>query len=141
MNRLNVEKQKMILNLLVEGNSIRSVERITGVHRDTIMRLMVKVGTKCEQFLNEKMIHLECHHVECDEIWTFVGKKQKKLKKEDNKEELGDQFVFIALDSETKIVPFFIIGKRNKRLFTCRCKNYNKIYAYKFITTIEEAAP
>lgn len=60
MNRLSIEKQTQIIGALVEGNSIRSTERMTGVHRDTIMRLMVHVGNACEKFLDEKMHNLPC---------------------------------------------------------------------------------
>ncbi len=55
MNTLSIEKRKQVLNALVEGNSIRSIERMTGVHRDTIMRLLVKTGNTCEKVMNEKM--------------------------------------------------------------------------------------
>ncbi|PKK83195.1 MAG: IS1 family transposase [candidate division Zixibacteria bacterium HGW-Zixibacteria-1] len=112
MNCLKAEKQEMVLNLLVEGNSIRGIERITGVHRDTIIRLMKRVGENCQAFMDQNMRGLRCKYLECDEIWTYVGKKQKQLKVGDP-DELGDQYVFIALDRETKIVPVFEVGKRN----------------------------
>ncbi len=72
MNRLKPEKQIMVLSLLVEGNSIRSTERVTGVHRDTIMRLAVRTGKACGHFMDETMRDLECKRLELDEIWTFV---------------------------------------------------------------------
>ena len=114
MNRLKPEKQEMVLTLLVEGNSIRSIERITGVHRDTIIRLMIRSGNKCQELLNESMQGLNCRYMECDEIWTYVAKKQARLTKEEkrNGSECGDQYVFVALDSETRLVPHFFVGKR-----------------------------
>jgi IS1 family transposase len=112
MNRLKRNKQEMILNLLVEGNSIRAIERITGVHRDTIMRLTLSVGESCRYYMDQIFQNLNCRYVECDEIWTYVGKKQKNVKHTDNGE-LGNQYVFVALDRETKLVPLFTVGKRD----------------------------
>ncbi len=115
MNRLKAEKQEMILNLLVEGNSIRGIERLTGVHRDTIMRLTKSVGEACRYRMWQKFQNLDCKYVECDEIWTYVGKKQKRvtLEEEENGSNFGDQYVFIAIDRDTKLIPLFHIGKRN----------------------------
>ncbi len=112
MNRLKPEKQELILNLLVEGNSIRGIERITGVHRDTIMRLINSVGENCRYYMELCFQDIECNYIECDEIWTYVGKKQRRVLPSDNGE-VGDQYVFIALDRETKLVPLFMVGKRN----------------------------
>lgn len=73
-NVLKREKQIAILRCLVEGNSIRSTERITGTHRDTVMRLLVRFGCACHEWLDLQLSNLGLEHVECDEIWTFVGK-------------------------------------------------------------------
>jgi len=75
-NVLSAEKRSFALQLLVEGNSIRSIERLTGVHRDTIMRLSVRFGQACRQFMDEEMRGLKLSHIQCDEIWTFVGKNR-----------------------------------------------------------------
>lgn len=112
MNKLSTGKQEMVIKGLVEGASIRSIERMTGVHRDTIMRLMVKVGKNCEKLMNESMHNLKCENIEVDEIWCFVGKKQRHLTVNDNIEELGDQWVFVALDSDSKLIPSYAVGKR-----------------------------
>ncbi len=115
MNRLKEDKQIAILSMLVEGNSLRSIERMTGVHRDTIMRLMVKVGERCQVFMEAKMRNLECSRLELDEIWTFCGKKDRRKEgKEVNGIERGDQFVFYAIDPETKLIPAWHVGKRDK---------------------------
>jgi IS1 family transposase len=113
MNVLSVEKKVAVIAALVEGNSIRSIERMTGVHRDTIMRLLLAIGENCANLLDEKMRKLPCRIVQADEIWTFVGKKEKRVSVEDNREVVGDQYVFVAMYSETKIVPCYRIGKRN----------------------------
>ena len=111
MNTLSIDKKVQVISALVEGNSIRSTERMTGVHRDTIMRLLVKVGQGCQDLLNKRMRHLHCQRLELDEIWTYVRKKQRKVYPHENRD-FGDQFVFVALDPVSKLVPSFAIGKR-----------------------------
>ena len=114
-NHLSIEKKRMIIAALVEGNSIRSIERMVGTHRDTIMRLLVRVGEHCQEIMDEKMVDVECADIQADEIWTYVGKKQRRLTDDEraNRRDLGDQYVFVALDRKTKLVPVFRIGKRN----------------------------
>jgi transposase-like protein len=113
MNNLKAEKQEAVIAALVEGNSIRSTERMVGVHRDTIMRLLVDVGEGCEALLNEKMRNLPCRRIQVDEIWSFVQKKQRHMTMMDDPTRVGDQYTFVALDPETKIVPSYRIGKRD----------------------------
>ena len=113
MNKLTTDKQEMIIRALVEGVSIRSIERMTGVHRDTIMRLLVSVGNTCEQIMDIAMRDLPCKDIEVDEIWSYVGKKQRHVKATDDLNEVGDQWVFVALDSDTKLVPTYKVGKRD----------------------------
>lgn len=111
-NNLSPEKKVLVLTHLVEGLSIRSIERITGVNRNTIMTLLVSAGERAQEILDCEMVNLESRYIQVDEIWTFVGKKQKQTTPLDS-EELGDQYVFVAMDSETKLVPAYIVGKRN----------------------------
>ena len=115
MNTLSLEKKTLILSLLSEGSSIRSVERMSGVHRDTIMRLMVSVGEQCAKFMNQEMIGLKVNKLHVDEIWSYVGKHQKRVTPEENGKYIGDQYVFVAMDSETKLIPAFRLGKRDNR--------------------------
>ncbi len=110
--RLPIEKAASILQLLVEGMSVRSIERVTQVHRDTILRLLLLAGKRCEKLMDETMRELPCKRVQCDEIWTFVGKKAKHVRKGDSAE-LGDAWIFVALDADTKLVPVFLVGKRS----------------------------
>jgi IS1 family transposase len=110
-NVLNLDKQVQIIAALAEGSSIRSIERITGVHRDTIMRLGVRIGQGCAAVLDQKMRNLTCEHVQVDEIWGFIGKKEMHLRDTDNPR-LGDVWTFCAIDSDTKLVPSFKVGKR-----------------------------
>lgn len=111
MNVLPRDKQIQIIAALVEGLSIRSVERLTGVHRDTIMRLGVKVGEACERLHHSMMRNLHVDVLELDEQWSYVGKKQRQLKPTDSPE-LGDSYLFIALGATSKAVVSFKVGKR-----------------------------
>jgi IS1 family transposase len=113
-NVLNTDKQIAIISQLAEGSSIRSIERITGVHRDTIMRLGVKVGKGCAGLMDAKMRDLSCNRLEMDEIWGFVGKKEAHLKSRDSRK-LGSVWTFCAIDAETKLVPAFKVGDRNAK--------------------------
>ena len=97
---------------MVEGSSIRSIERITGVHRDTIMRLGVKVGEGCTALMDAKMRNLSCQRLEMDEIWGFVGKKERSVRVGDSPE-VGSVWTFCAIDADTKLVPSFKVGKRD----------------------------
>ncbi len=103
----------LALRLLLEGNSIRSTERLTELDRNTIMRLLVLAGERCEKLMDARMRNLEVKHLQIDEIWTYVGKKQRRVRKGDSPE-VGDQWVFVAIDADTKLVPAFHIGKRHR---------------------------
>ncbi len=113
MNALKKEKKLHVLSALIEGSSIRSTERMTRVHRDTILRLLVATGEHCDKLLDEKMQNLRCQQIQADEIWTFVSKKQKRIEPGESDAVIGDQYIFVALDAATKLVPSFLVGKRN----------------------------
>jgi len=117
MNRLPNDVKALILSQLVEGNSIRSVERVTGVHRDTILRLLKEAGTIASEIMDSQMMNLEVKRLQVDEIWTYVAKKQKFVT-EDDTELVGDQYVFVAIDPDTKLVPSFSVGKRSLQMAT-----------------------
>lgn len=74
-NELKTEKKITAVAMLAEGNSIRSIERMTGVHRDTIMRLGVRVGEGCQRIMDERMRNLPCKVIQVDEVWGFVSMK------------------------------------------------------------------
>jgi hypothetical protein len=119
-NILPIERQTEVISASAEGMSIRSIERITGIHRDTIMRLGVRVGQKCATLLDQSMRGLECRHIEIDEIWAYVGKKQRNVSPLDAPE-IGDAWTYVALDPDTRLVPSFIVGKQDPQhtaLFT-----------------------
>jgi IS1 family transposase len=112
-NELPRDKQIDVLSCLVEGTSVRSAERLSGVHRDTILRLMVRVGNGCANFLDETMRDLPCSRLELDELWAFIGKKQRHVTAGDDLS-AGDAWTFVAIDAETKLVPSFLVGKRDQ---------------------------
>jgi IS1 family transposase len=111
-NVLSTDKQIAVIGALAEGSSIRSIERITGVHRDTIMRLGVRVGQGCAGLLDAKMRDLPCRYLQFDEVWGFIGKKERHLRVDDDPQ-YGDVWTFCAIDAETKLVPTFKVGKRD----------------------------
>lgn len=113
-NRLKKDKKVAVIGALAEGASIRSVERQTGVHRDTIMRLAVRIGQGCQRLMDAKMRDLPCTDIQCDEIWGFVKKKQKNVKIKDDPSKVGDVYTFVAIDADTKLVPSFKVGKRDR---------------------------
>jgi IS1 family transposase len=109
--------------------SIRSIERVTQVHRDTILNLLVLAGERCAKLMDSKMRDLRPNYLQIDELWCFIGKKARNVRKDDSPD-LGDQWVFVAIDPETKLVPSYIVGKcsmGNTRKFLwdlyCRISN------------------
>jgi IS1 family transposase len=110
--RVDEAQALQAVQCLIEGCSLRSTERLTGLHRDTIMRLLVLAGERCQKLLDERMRGLKCNFIQCDEIWTFCFKKQRRVRKDDPAD-FGDQWVFVAIDAETKLIPSFCIGKRS----------------------------
>src|SRR2546423_7165964 len=103
MNILPADKQIAIIAALTEGCSIRAIERLTGVHRDTIMRLGARVGTGCAKLHHKLMRDLNVARLEFDEIWQYVGKKRKAVRAIDPIT-VGDQYTFIALGGSSKAI-------------------------------------
>ncbi len=88
------------------------MSRITGVHKVTILRLLKETGEKCEALLDSKMRDIEAKEIQCDEIWTYVAKKEKRRKRTDGPD-VGDQYIFVALEAQTKLIPCYAVGKRD----------------------------
>jgi IS1 family transposase len=112
MNILPRDKQIDVIAALTEGVSIRATERLTGIHRDTIMRLGARVGTGCAALHNRMMRDLQVCRIELDEAWSFVAKKQARVTPEDGRD-VGDQYVYIALADSAKAIISYRVGKRN----------------------------
>jgi transposase-like protein/IS1 family transposase len=107
----NPEAAMRALHCLLEGCSIRSTERLTGLNRNTIMRLLLVAGERSTRLMDARMQRLSTRYLQVDEIWTYVGKKRRAVR-EGEPAELGDQWIYVAIDAETKLIPTFRIGKR-----------------------------
>jgi transposase-like protein len=108
----DLDAAEMILKLLLEGNSVSSVERLTNVHHGTILKLLVLAGEKCEKVMAQKIRNVEVRDVECDEVWSFIGKKEKRVRPDDD-QNLGDCYVHVAIERHSKLVLNIAIGKRD----------------------------
>lgn len=126
MNKLSTEERTGVVAALVEGNSLRSVTRITGVHRTTVMKLLCDLSRACSDYQDKVFRNLPCKQIQCDEIWSFVYAKEKNCKAEHKKKGAGDLWTWVALDAETKLVPCWFIGQRDAG------------YAYHFIHDLKE---
>jgi IS1 family transposase len=112
-NNLKIEKKVDVIAMLAEGSSIRAVERITGVNQNTIMSLGKRVGEACAKIHDEKMRGLTSRQIEVDEIWGFIGKKRNNATDKDVAKGLGDVWTFIGIDADTKLIPCYVVGKRD----------------------------
>ena len=111
MNMLPFPRQVEVVSLLTEGNSLRTTARLTGVDRNTIMRLNRRVGEACHRLHHARIRDLQCALLELDETWSFVGKKQKNVQDHDPPE-VGDAYVWLALDVHTRLIISYLVGKR-----------------------------
>jgi IS1 family transposase len=111
MNKLPLEKRVQIINLLVEGNSMRSTSRIADVSINTVTKLLVNVGNACWKFHDERVVGLTCKRIQCDEIWSFVYSKEKN--KPQDIENAGDVWTWTAIDADTKLIVGWMVGNRD----------------------------
>ncbi len=119
-HRIDMDRAEMCLRMLLEGCSIRTTERLTGVHRDTIIGMMVAAGQNCQAFLEETLVDLLVDDLECDEVWSWVGMKEKTRTRKQASEEYGDCYIFTAIERTTKLLVAWHVGKRcpqDTRLF------------------------
>jgi transposase-like protein/IS1 family transposase len=125
---LAMPKVIAVLKQLVEGSSVRSTERITGVHRDTILSLLEVIGGKCARLMEEKIVGIPVSNVQCDEIWGFVGQKErtKKANGKESDETVGDAWCFVAIEQSTKLILTYHLGHRvaaDTQIFTEKLAN------------------
>ncbi|HEV3339809.1 MAG TPA: hypothetical protein VG125_05615, partial [Pirellulales bacterium] len=117
LGRMNVpvDEAKMALRLLVEGSSIRSTARVMGMHKKTVLKLLVYFGDASRRFLDRRMRGLTLDHLQFDEQWTYVLKKQSRLTINERAErhDIGDIYLWTCIDQDTKLMPSFLIGKRS----------------------------
>lgn len=114
MNKLNREKRIQVLASLVEGNSIRSTSRMTGVARNSVTKLLIDAGVACAEYQDKALRNLTCNKIQCDEIWSFCYAKQANVPKDKkNQFGFGDVWTWVALDPDTKLVVSWLVGLRN----------------------------
>jgi len=116
MNQLSLERRAAVARCLVEGNSIRSTVGITGAAKNTVAKLLVELGHACWEYQNQALRGLTSKRVQCDEIWSFVGCKQKNLPQERKGESgVGDVWTWTAMDADTKLMICWQVGERDAR--------------------------
>lgn len=113
MNKLTIAKRTQLISCLVEGNSLRATSRMTGVAVNTVMKFVVDVGRVCSIYQDKHFVNLPCKRLQCDEIWSFVGAKQKNVTNESKEKRWGDVWTWTAICSDTKLIPCWLVGERN----------------------------
>jgi len=114
MNRLPIETRTRIVGCLTEGMSLRATARLVDVSLNTVTKLLVDVGTACDMYQNEKLRNLPCKRVQVDEIWSFVGMKEKNVPPmRKGQTGCGDVYTWVAIDADTKLVASWLVGRRN----------------------------
>jgi len=114
MNKLSTERRVAVVRCLIEGNSIRSTVRITGVAKNTVTKLLVDLGFVCSAYQDKVLRNLKSKRVQCDEIWSFVGCKEKNVPEEKvNDFTIGDIWTWTALDPDTKLMLSWWVGRRD----------------------------
>jgi len=114
MNKLSKDKQIQVVAALVEGNSIRAICRMTGVAKNTVIKLLADLGRACARYQDQVLKNLPCKHIQCDEIWSFCYAKEKNVPKEKKGQfGYGDVWTFTAICADTKLVPSWFIGNRD----------------------------
>src|SRR5580700_1811100 len=115
MNRLDSRKQAQVVAALVEGNSIRATVRMTGVAKNTVVKLLVELGAACSDYLDEHLTNLSCERVQVDEIWSFCYAKAKNVTPEIKAKNpfAGDVWTWVAIDADSKLIPSWIVGPRD----------------------------
>jgi IS1 family transposase len=116
MNRLSEAQRVQVISALVEGNSIRATVRMTGVAKDTVIKLLAEVGQACADYQRRTLRNLPCQRIQCDEIWSFCYAKDKNVPEEKRGQfGYGDVWTWVAMDADTKLVASWLVGRRDAR--------------------------
>ena len=113
MNRLPIAKRAQIIQLLVEGSSLRAVSRIADVSINTVTKLLVDVAEAAYGYHNQVVRNVRCKRVQCDEIWCFVGAKSKNVTDARQQDGWGDVWTWTAIDADTKLCLSYLVGGRD----------------------------
>src|SRR6185436_9276912 len=123
MNRLSTAERARVVASLVEGNSIRATVRMTGVAKNTIVKLLAELGEACSAYQDKTIRNLDSRRVQCDEIWSFVGAKEKNVTPEAKAAGWGDCWTWTALDADTKLIITFQLAERTTETATAFMKD------------------
>jgi IS1 family transposase len=114
MNKLSIQDRVAILNCLSEGMGINATARTTGTSKNTVLKLLADVGAACALYQDRAMNNLQCKQIQVDEIWSFVGAKQRNVRPNDKAHaDYGDVYTFTAIDPVSKLMPCWLVGQRN----------------------------
>lgn len=113
MNKLPLEKRAQILGMMVEGMSIRAISRMTGASKNTIVKLLADAGEACLAYQDKALRGLPCKRLQVDEIWSFVGAKEKNASVEQKAAGMGDIWTWTAICADTKLIPSWYVGERD----------------------------
>src|ERR1022692_2568213 len=113
MKRLTMEQKKQVVAALVEGNSIRSTVRMTGVAKNTVIKLVLDLADACAAYHDRAVRNLRVRRLQCDEIWQFVGSKAKNTRPEKKAIGWGDVWTWTAIDADTKLCVSYLVGGRD----------------------------
>lgn len=114
MKILSTADRVRVISALVEGCSIRSTVRMTGISKNTIIKLLADIGTVCADYHDRHVVNVKAARVQCDEIWSFVGMKQKNVPVEKQGEfGYGDAWTWTAIDSQSKLCISYLVGLRD----------------------------
>jgi IS1 family transposase len=113
MNKLSSEDRAKIVACLVEGNSIRATVRMTGASKNTIAKLLRELGAACSAYQDKTFRNLKCKRVQVDEIWSFIGSKEKNTSDEKKEQGWGDVWTWTAIDADSKLIPCWFVGTRD----------------------------
>lgn len=114
MSVLSTKQRVQVVSCLVEGNSIRSTSRLTGIAKGSVLKFLVEMGEVCEAYHDEHVRRLHLKRIQADEIWTFCGKKQKNVVEGDKAESLGSIWTWTALDPDSKLMVSYLVGQRTE---------------------------
>jgi len=142
VNKLSREQRVRVVSALVEGNSIRSTVRMTGVAKNTVVKLLADLGQVCWEYQDEAMHDLPCRRIQCDEIWSFCYAKAKNVPAEHYGElGYGDVWTWTAIDADTKLVPTWLVGRRDTECATIFIRDLARRLAHRVQLTTDGHRP
>jgi IS1 family transposase/transposase-like protein len=137
--RIETTKAVQVVQLLVEGVGIRAISRLTGLHQETVLNVLASAGKRCAELLDKQVRNVQVESVQVDELFCFVGCKQKQNLTNDY--ERGDQYCFLSIDSKSKIILNHVVGKRDSGNASYIIKDLKERVAGRFQLTTDAFPP